>query len=227
MTEAEWLGATDPTPMLEFMKGKASDRKFRLFAVACCRRVWHVLTDDRSRRAVELADQAADGAVSERTLDAVSGEAEEAFEDAITDHDDTEREDNPGVTAAQYAAACSAASYASNTPVVRLEDAVVVANATSEAVPDPSVMRGKQASVLRDIFGNPFRPVTVDPSWLTSNVLALAEGIYADRAFDRMPILADALQDAGCDNEDVLTHCRSEGPHCRGCWAVDLLLGKE
>ncbi|AWM42102.1 hypothetical protein C1280_02235 [Gemmata obscuriglobus] len=80
---------------------------------------------------------------------------------------------------------------------------------------------------MRDIFGNPFRPVAADPAWLTSNITALVTGIYADRAFDRMPILADALQDAGCDNADILTHCRSEAQHVRGCWVVDLLLGKE
>ncbi len=83
------------------------------------------------------------------------------------------------------------------------------------------------ATLLRDIFGNPFRPVTLDPSWLTSTVTALAEGIYANRTFDRLPILADALMDAGCDNADILAHCRSEGPHVRGWWPVDLLLGME
>ena len=67
---------------------------------------------------------------------------------------------------------------------------------------------------------------TIDPEWRTSTVVQLAQGIYADRAFDRLPILADALQDAGCDNEDVLTHCRGTGPHARGCWVVDLILGK-
>jgi hypothetical protein len=80
---------------------------------------------------------------------------------------------------------------------------------------------------LRDIFGHLFRPVTADPSWLTHTVVSLASGIYAERAFDRLPILADALQDAGCDNADVLTHCRCDGPHVRGCWVVDLVLGKE
>ncbi len=80
---------------------------------------------------------------------------------------------------------------------------------------------------IRDIFGNPFRPVACDPEWLTSDVLALARGIYDDRAFDRMPILADALQDAGCDNDEVLNHCRDPNQiHVRGCWVVDLLLGK-
>jgi hypothetical protein len=83
-----------------------------------------------------------------------------------------------------------------------------------------------RAALLRDIFGNPFRPVAVDPSWRTSTVVTLAEGIYADRAFDRLPILADALMDAGCDNADILAHCRGDGPHVRGCWVVDLVLGK-
>jgi hypothetical protein len=83
------------------------------------------------------------------------------------------------------------------------------------------------AEIIRDIFGNPFRSVTAEPSWLTSTVVSLAEGIYADRAVDRLPILADALQDAGCADPDVLAHCRGPGPHVRGCWVVDLLLGKE
>ncbi len=81
--------------------------------------------------------------------------------------------------------------------------------------------------LLHEIFGNPFRSVVADPSWLTSTAVALAKGIYDDRAFDRMPILADALQDAGCNNDDVLTHCRDESQlHVRGCWVVDLVLGK-
>jgi len=80
--------------------------------------------------------------------------------------------------------------------------------------------------LLRCMFGNPFRPVAFDPSWRTSTVVALAGGVYADRAFDRLPILADALQDAGCENEDILAHCRGSGPHARGCWVVDMLLGK-
>jgi len=83
------------------------------------------------------------------------------------------------------------------------------------------------AALIRDIFGNPFRPITLDPSWLTSTVLALATGIYAERANDRMPILADALEDANCTNEDILNHCRGPGPHVRGCFVVDLLLSKE
>jgi hypothetical protein len=80
---------------------------------------------------------------------------------------------------------------------------------------------------VRDVFGNPFRPAVADPRWLTPTVLSLAGGIYTERAYDRLPVLADALQDAGCDSEEVLAHCRGAGPHVRGCWVVDLILGKE
>jgi hypothetical protein len=85
---------------------------------------------------------------------------------------------------------------------------------------------GTQIALLRDIFGNPFRPAPVDPGWLTGAVVSLARTMYDSRDFAAMPILADALQESGCDNADVLAHCRGDGPHVRGCWVVDLLLGK-
>jgi hypothetical protein len=82
-------------------------------------------------------------------------------------------------------------------------------------------------NLIRDIFGNPFRPVAVDARWRTAAAVGLAASIYEDRAFDRLPILADALEEAGCDNDAILAHCRGDGPHVRGCWVVDLILGKE
>jgi hypothetical protein len=85
-------------------------------------------------------------------------------------------------------------------------------------------------SLLRELFGNPYRPIAMKPLWLSWNngtIPKLAQSIYTDRAFDRLPILADALEDAGCDNADILAHCRGPGPHVLGCWVVDLLLGKE
>jgi hypothetical protein len=88
----------------------------------------------------------------------------------------------------------------------------------------------KQIDLLRDLFGNPFRPVTINPSllvWNDTTVVKLAEGIYKARAFDHLPVLADALDDAGCDNLDILNHCRQPAEHARGCWVVDLLLGKK
>ncbi len=81
-------------------------------------------------------------------------------------------------------------------------------------------------SLLQCAVGNPYRPVAFAPAWRTPTVLALAEGVYADRAFDRLPVLADALADAGCDGVPLLAHLRSPGPHARGCWPVDLVLGK-
>jgi hypothetical protein len=84
-----------------------------------------------------------------------------------------------------------------------------------------------ECRLIRDIFVNPYRPVSVDQCWLTSNVVSIAHQIYESRDFGAMPILADALQDAGCENADVLDHCRGPGPHVRGCWVVDLVLGKQ
>ena len=90
-----------------------------------------------------------------------------------------------------------------------------------------SAEKAAQAVLLRDIFGDPFRPVAFDPRWRTADVTELARAIYEDRTFDRMPMLADALMDAGCADEQIIGHCRGDGPHVRGCWVVDLVLGKE
>ena len=87
--------------------------------------------------------------------------------------------------------------------------------------------RQHQRRLIREIAGNPFQPVAFDHSWLTSTVVALAQGVHNDRAFDRLPILADALQDAGCENVDILNHCRQPGTHVRGCWVIDLVLRRE
>jgi hypothetical protein len=80
--------------------------------------------------------------------------------------------------------------------------------------------------LIQDIFGNPFRPVAFDPAWRTSTAIALVQQMYDSRDFNLMPILGDALQDAGCVSADILDHCRGDGPHVRGCWVVDLVLGK-
>jgi hypothetical protein len=83
----------------------------------------------------------------------------------------------------------------------------------------------RQCRLLRDVFGNPFRPAVVEPGWLTGIVVGLARGILAERAFDRLPILADALEEAGCSEPEVLAHCRDDAPHVPGCWVIDTLLG--
>jgi len=205
MTEAEWLKCTDPQPMLAFLRGKVSDRKLRLFAVACSRRMWDWI-DVLGRAAVEAAEDFADGLAGPDELRAARLACQ-----------------GTGGQSAWYAAASNSAIAARN--AARSAQAGVANNAplgseTAELL--------AQARLLRDIFGDPFRSLSLDPKpWLTPKVIELAQAIYDDRAFDRMPALADAIHKAGCDDSDILAHCRGPGPHVRGCWVVDMILGKE
>ena len=213
MTEALWEESVDPTEMLRFLGDKASDRKLRLFGCACCRRIWHLLTDERSRECVEVAERYADGPASGSELRAASAAAWEV---------------------SMYSMGRTAAAAEAVAEVIYEQDAYggayhisLLAYNAYFAVGEDIGEYDAQCHLLRDIFGNLFRPVALDPAWRTSTVVALAEGIYAERAFDRMSILADALQDAGCADEDVLAHCRDTTlAHVRGCWVVDLVLGK-
>src|SRR5262249_20874086 len=104
---------------------------------------------------------------------------------------------------------------------------VVLDHAGAGSAPRKNPIARAMRPVFLEHFGDTQRPISLDPAWLTSTVAALARGIYEERAFDRLPILADALQDAGCDHPDILDHCRGPGPHVRGCWVVDLLLGRQ
>jgi hypothetical protein len=182
-----------------------------------------VVVDVRCRTALGAAEGHADRPLPTAQLDRISADAEEAYEDAITDHQDAAESDRDAVAARSVA---HAASYASN-PNFRFEDVIEVMETAADAAPSGcGLERVRQAALIGEIFGNPYRPIGLDPTWLSSTVVSLAEGIYADRAFDRLLILADALQDAGCENSDVLAHCCVSGPHVRGCWVVDLVLGK-
>jgi hypothetical protein len=102
----------------------------------------------------------------------------------------------------------------------------VIGHRSAAVRADRRAERDIQVDYLRDIFGNPFRPVAFDRAWRTDTTRALARQMYDSRDFSAMPILADALQDAGCDNDDILNHCRSSGVHVRGCWVVDSVLRK-
>jgi len=266
MTEKEWPACTDPYSMLEFLRGKASDRKLRLFACACCRRVWHFLSDERSRRAVDISEKYADGLATETERETARAEAREALETVRTARYRERPSEyyNPLDAAADAAYAAiafvafppsdelnlprsdffvSAAGGAANAiaahrlRVAEAGEAAALAtdirllreDGGDEAMWNDTRARewSLHAGLLRDIFGNPFRLVTIDPSWRTSTVTNLAAAIYDERAFDRLPILADALEDSGCTNADLLNHCRQAGVHVRGCWALDLVLGKE
>lgn len=218
-TEVAWLAATDPAVLLRYIRPRTRGRKKRLFACACCRSIWEAMSDDICRRAVEVAERLADGEVEDDER-ANASEAVAARSMALETNNHFEASaENRKYYASQ--AAVYALSYGND-----VWHAPDLAIAALEGEADRAAYKAAQHDVLRDLFGNPFRPVAIEPSWLTSDVRILAEGIYEDRAFDRMPILADALQDAGCDNTDILNHCRQPGEHVRGCWVVDLLLGK-
>jgi hypothetical protein len=244
MTEAEWLTCTNPTLMLELLRGQASERKLRLFAVACCRRVSHLLKDERSQEAVEVGEQYADGLVTEDALD----EARENSSDACgVAHGALTTAASPADAWVANAAANAAYGVCGHwqnwlfdtrlfeTPVwaAQAMSGLEVEHDWSDVAQSEGIQNEQemQCELVRDLFGPiPFRNVGFDRASLQMNdarLSKLAQVIYHERAFDRLPVLADALEDAGCDNADILVHCRGPGPHVRGCWVVDLLLGKE
>ena len=221
MTERKWLtGSSDPQAMLAFLSGRASDRKFRLYAAACCRRIWEQIPEPRSRAAVEAAEQHADGFIDNSALTTAWCAAAEVLKKLMKRHP-IRKGKHPARDAA-----FGAMTVAFPEAFRAAEGCAAMARSLD---PTPAAEKAEakwQCAVLRDLFGNPFRPLVAEPRWLTANVVELACTIYEERAFERMPILADALMDAGCDNEEMLEHCRGEGPHVRGCWVVDLVLGK-
>jgi len=207
--------------MLEFLRGKVSDRKLRLFAVGCVRRIWNlsqwniaVLNGVVSRAAVESAERNADGLEDDSTLRMITNG-----------------------TCLYHPAGCTiqfpAIDAARLTAVASSREAAVDLDRWEETEGEPNEMvlvreMRAQISVAQDIFGNPFRPVVFDPAWRSDTAVQLAKHIYEARDFSTMPILADALQDAGCDNDAILTHCRdANGVHVRGCWVHDEVLGKK
>jgi hypothetical protein len=246
MTEAEWLASTDPSRMLEFLRatGRTSSRKLRLCAAGLCRRIGYLLKDKRSRKALATVERFADGLATDRELRAAENAARAAFTKGeagyIPRTPSTWDQDYVPARTAGYAA-WAVGLAASDDPFRLLSasiplglsfvliDRVAMARLTGAAGSRHGEEYREQADLLRCILGNPFRPVAVAPcclAWNDGTVPKLAQAIYEERAFDRLPILADALEDAGCTDEAILSHCRGPGPHARGCWLVDLILGK-
>jgi hypothetical protein len=234
VTEAEWLVATDPRVVLENWSWPASERKMRLFCCACCRRIWPLITAPESRKAVEVSESLADGRTREGRRAAANQAAtgvarrerawpfvaaEEASKRLIRAYRKSPELAKWAARTAYYA---YEAAYSGEYHAVGTNDHAAFDSGNLARQAEQSA----QVALLHDIFGNPFRPVTADPGWFTSTVVAMASQMYESRDFSAMPILADALQDAGCDNADILDHCRGPGPHVRGCWVTDLVLGK-
>jgi hypothetical protein len=229
MTEEEWLASCFPEALVSFLANQVSQRKLRLFACACCRKADHLLKDPRSIHAVRVAEDYADGVVSENEVRSALSEATQA------------RDEARGVGMQEATAAAIDTLHPSATlagrrawwSVARAEIEWRFAfqtrerRRTAEAAIYQEEQR-RQSGLLRCIVGNPFRPVAFNPAWRTDTALSLARQMYDSRDFGAMPILADALQDAGCEHEQILNHCRDANQsHVRGCWVVDLVLGKE
>lgn len=240
MTEQEWSECNNVEVKLSGLGGKATERKVRLFAAACCRVVWHLMTDGWCKEAVELAERFADGHSTEQERK----HAHAIGMELIGDGDPP----NEPLAAALSTLESANPKYDGLTPLFAGAFATAAAAAYAFANAE-SMFRGEspqgspawhtdlakaehvQLTLLGDIFGPlPFYATTLSSpllAWQEGTIPKLAQAIYDDRAFDRMSVLADALEKAGCTNADILTHCRGKGPHVRGCWVVDLLLGKE
>ncbi len=245
MTETEWFG--DPPKlglMLYHVAEVSNERKLRLFLYACCRRIELSLVDHRSRAALSGLERYIEGQLDHddlASLQSLADEARETIERPLYVE---------GILRAnaESSAACAILCAVSPDLAITQTASYTTSSLTSAAYCARESLAGTvyrntksseqaiaadkaesvvQAALLCDIVGNPFRPVSFSHTWRTSTAIALASQMYESREFGAMPILADALQEAGCDNADMLDHCRGLGPHVRGCWVVDLVLGKE
>jgi len=208
MNETEWQTSEDPRPMLAVLNslGIDSTRKLRLVAVAAGVEAGFTHTSHPiARECFAVAEEYADGLVSREKLSLAN--------DTAMLHQSLPS--SYGCPIAEAAELITGEQFDQELARAVFGDAAF------------ALSREFEANLIRDIFGNPFRPVAFDAAWRTDTVLSLARHMYESRDFSAMPILADALQDAGCENDDILYHCRGEGPHVRGCWVVDLVLAKE
>jgi hypothetical protein len=209
--------------MIHRLPRNVSQRKCRLFLVACCYRILDLMPEGVGRTALSVAESFADKKAGDAARRKAQREA-------------TVVPDGPGLETVN--ALYSVLEATKKTIAIRTADTSSAAAARGHAArrrgkgKDPYVAAFQKelaahAVLLRDIFGNPFRPVAFDPRWRSESAVSLARTAYDTRDFSLLPILADALEEAGCDHPDVLSHCRDpNGVHVRGCWVVDGVLGK-
>jgi hypothetical protein len=262
MTPTEWQACKDPAAMLSYLGGRVSDRKLRLFACACCRRIWHLLPQPGSRLAVEAAERFADGAISKEDLSQAEVASKEVTWAAVQAAHSGWGAPITEVARAAWVgvwAACAAENTAeahvwtqgvvgetweeptARSLAARTAQVATWARTVAEDRPTctglvgPADARGEseevcQADLLRDLVHNGAPCPPLPSAWLRWNdscIAKMARAIYEERRFLDLPILADALEDAGCEDLDLLTHLRDTTNHVRGCWAVDRLLGWE
>jgi hypothetical protein len=207
MTEAEWLACDDARQLLEALRGMASARKLRLLACGTARDLPLILSDTQCLDALLVAERYAEGSIPETDREATFSAVCRYSLQLGSAHE-------------RYLLAFLAA-FAVGSRAGDIETHIRSTRQRSSFV-------FVRVATIREIFGNPFRPVAFSPEWRTSTAVPLATQMYESRDFSAMPILADALQDAGCDNYDILTHCRdANATHVRGCWVVDIILSKD
>ena len=228
MNEQEWLENIVPQSLLECALISSSRRKERLILVECARRTFQN-GEDRVTQAILYAERLADNQPDRDERNSIEDnlpaptipDPQQRRERVI--YFLLQRLDNPGGalnwSRERLSDGIDAIKMASYTPQLATDR-------TARTIWESTINRS-HTDVVREVFGNPFRPVPFSPNWRTSTAVTLASQMYESKDFSAMPILADALQDAECNNEDILSHCRSGGSHVRGCWVVDLVLGKE
>lgn len=229
ITDTLWLTCSDrffPHAMFRWLcsrgvpRSKKGRRQLRLFAYASCTLITYLL-DPKHRNMMAAVEQGIEGGWKQEEVDKWMPRAVNTGEQV-------------GYTRRAAAGAVQALARRSTVDCVQLVMRKVVdAYARNDTTPGAidhqrdAVAEAYFCALFRDIFGNPFHPIELLTASKNSTVGNLAQAIYADRAFDLLPILADALEDAGCHNTEILAHCRGPGPHVRGCWVVDLILSKD
>src|SRR5262245_22450995 len=213
MIETQWRTGTDPAPLLEALSGWPNERKLRLFACDCCRRLSHLMSG-LDHAVVNAIERCAEGLIPAAEIYTSAG-----FSQPVPPYTYGW---GPGVQRIIREAASPHAWSGARRARAFVVDAVRKEEGSEGRIAEWK----RQSDVIRCIVGNPFRRVSFLSQWRTDTVLVLARQMYESREFSAMPILADALQDAGCDDDEILNHCRADSPHARGCWVVDLVLGK-
>lgn len=208
-TEEHWFTSGNPERMEHFLGQRGSRRRWRLFACACCWRIWPLLSDE-AKHAVSVAERQAEGLASPVEVEEALEQSQRALLSAWQ---------APRIPSLSHGA--MAVSCALSAPRRTYAHA---ARATGGGEPDE---RLAQCQLLRELFGNPFRPSAIEPGWRTPTVLAIAQDTYEKELWHELPVLADALEDVSCADVEILAHCRAGGPHVRGCWVVDALLEKD
>jgi hypothetical protein len=241
MKPKHWKDCTDPVLMMSILRQrlgsshkKRRQRKFTLFNCACLRDRWAAMTDPRLRTAVEFLEKDADQKEKTKHLERILNDATQAYYDLLRErqleHYYEDVVGHPEDMNCEFTAANFLGVYRVGGPFAELNWIERIRYSDRQPPNDPAAWEARQlllCDYLRDIFGNPYLHGTFQKKWRTEHTVGLSAQMYETRNYVAMPFLADALEEAGCNNSEILKHCRGEGVHVRGCWVIDLILGKE